>query len=483
MPETVDLYLRKSNKDQRRSVERQLADLTDAAEDEGLAIGRVFVDPDLSASRFAKKSRPDYAALLNHIHSGACRVVGIVESSRGSRGLTEWSSFLDLCRTKKVKVWVETHQRIYDLSRRRDWRALADEGIDAADESEKISERVLSGKRQAASKGRPAGRPTYGYLREYDASGRLMAVVSHPDEAPIVAEMITRVSQGHSLRAIADDLNTRGLATPTGRPWRGTFIRQSVLRPAYAGRRVHQGEDIGAAMWPPLVDPAVWRRAVAVLTRPERRSTTRGTALAHWLTGVALCGSCRATRLVLNSGGTKGKPRYYCEACAKVFISSSALESVVEAAILARLSQEDAAAVFAAPDARNAVQLQEAQDALQDLEDRLEQHYTEAATGALSARGLASVEKLLLPEIETAKEVIKKLIEPTILGDFEGRDIATEWPDLDPQQRRKVVRGLVEIVVLPAQRRGPIFDITRLDNCRWIGDELTWGQRRNITKG
>ena len=48
-PDTVDLYLRKSTKDEGRSVERQLAELTDAAQREDLQIGRVFVDPDFSA--------------------------------------------------------------------------------------------------------------------------------------------------------------------------------------------------------------------------------------------------------------------------------------------------------------------------------------------------------------------------------------------------------------------------------------------------
>jgi site-specific DNA recombinase len=169
--ETVDLYLRKSTVDNGRSVAGQHDQLKAGARDEGLMVGRVFTDPDLSASRFARKPRPDYAELLVHIRDGSCRVLGLWESSRGSRDLGEWVALLDLCRAKGTRIWVFTHRRVYDLSRRRDWRTLAEEGIDSADESEKIAERTQRGKRMAAAAGRPAGRLVYGFVREYDERG------------------------------------------------------------------------------------------------------------------------------------------------------------------------------------------------------------------------------------------------------------------------------------------------------------------------
>jgi site-specific DNA recombinase len=247
----ADLYLRKSNKDGGRSVERQLDEMTGAVGDEGLTVGRVFVDPDLSASRFARRGRPDYAALLEHIRSGNCHVLGLLEASRGSRTLTEWSQFLDLCRAEKVKIWIATHERIYDLSRRRDWKALADEGVLAANESEQLSERVLSGKRKAARAGTPAGRLQYGFTRIYNAKGEFVEQVADPVEGPIVAEMVRRIAAGDTLFQIARDLNERGVTMSGGSPWRGALVRQLVLRPAYAGRRVHHGEDVGPARWSP----------------------------------------------------------------------------------------------------------------------------------------------------------------------------------------------------------------------------------------
>src|SRR5215467_1681910 len=104
----VDLYLRKSTRDDGRSVAGQNDDMTSAALGEGLTVGRVFADPDLSASRFARKPRPDYTALLAHIEAGSCRVLGLWEASRGSRNLGEWVALLDLCRRQGTKIWVHT---------------------------------------------------------------------------------------------------------------------------------------------------------------------------------------------------------------------------------------------------------------------------------------------------------------------------------------------------------------------------------------
>src|ERR1700730_8617072 len=98
--DVVDLYLRKSTVDHGRSVAGQNEELTAGAVDQGLAIGRVFADPDLSASRFPRKGRPDYEELVGHIDEGSCRVLGLWEASRGSRDLGEWVALLDLCRAR-----------------------------------------------------------------------------------------------------------------------------------------------------------------------------------------------------------------------------------------------------------------------------------------------------------------------------------------------------------------------------------------------
>lgn len=472
--EIVDLYLRKSNKDARRSVERQLADLTEDATGVDLAVGRVFVDPDLSASRFARKGRPDFAQLLEHIRAGQCQVVGLAEASRGSRTLTEWSAFLDLCRSVDAKIWVQTHGRVYDLRRRRDWRALADEGLDAADESEKISERVLSGKRQAAVKGRPSGRPLYGYLRHYDSSGKLTHVTPHPDQAPVVVELVERVAAGEPLRSIARDMNARGLFTPTGRPWLGYHVRQTVMKPAYVAQRVHQGEVIGPADWPPLVDEQLWRRACAVLNQPGRLTHTRGTELAHWLANAITCGRC-GTPLSYNTGGRWTRPNYLCHGCGRNAAAAPTLELVVEQALLARLARKDGRAAFRpARDVSTALRrLEAAKDQLRADADDNDRAYR---MGEISARLAGLRESELTAQLRRVDAELARLTMPVELADLADVDIAAVWQDLGPDRRRAVARRLADLVLDPAPGRGPTFDPHRLDRSRWANDAQTWGE-------
>jgi site-specific DNA recombinase len=174
--------------------------------------------------------------------------LGLWEASRGSRDLGEWVRLLDLCRARGTRIWVFTHRRIYDLSLRRDWRTLAEEGIDAVNESEKIAERTRRGKRMAAAAGRPAGKLVYGFVRDYDERGRFVQQVAHPKQAPILREMVDGLYDGQSLNEVARRLAARGVLTANGAAWTAVQIRQTVLNPSYIGKRVHQGVVVGDAV-------------------------------------------------------------------------------------------------------------------------------------------------------------------------------------------------------------------------------------------
>ncbi|SEG83518.1 hypothetical protein SAMN04489712_11611 [Thermomonospora echinospora] len=117
----------------------------------------------------------------------------IWETARGDRKLARWIEFLDLCRDLGILIHVTSHQHTYDVRKRRDYKTLAEEGLDSADDSELTSERLLRDKRKAAKRGLPHGRHLYGYKRIYeigeDNRRRLVGVV--PDE-----EVRTAVGRG-----------------------------------------------------------------------------------------------------------------------------------------------------------------------------------------------------------------------------------------------------------------------------------------------
>ena len=287
------------------------------------------------------------------LHAGLIDVIILWESSRGDRKLSEWSAFLDECRERGILIHVITHDRTYDLRIARDWRVLADDGVDSAYESEKISGRTKRGKRSAARRGQPYPVPPYGYRAIYDQfTGKRKGWEIVPERAAIVREIFARVSDHESLKAIRRDLNERGVPTARGGPWTEQQIRHMAMNLAYAALlRLDDGELI-AGNWPPIVDKAAWNACMAVL-RP-RLTGKRPGAQRHLLTYLAncACGSPLVARIIA------GTPRYSCrKGC--FYIPEEWLDDFVTDVICERLSRPDARDLFKSDDTRSAALVNE----------------------------------------------------------------------------------------------------------------------------
>ncbi|MDG4790390.1 recombinase family protein [Micromonospora sp. WMMD1102] len=487
---TADFYGRKSNRDDGQSVAGQEAEFRDDCEDQGFDVGRIFADPDRSASRYARRPRPDFNELLTHIRSGNCQMLSMWESSRGSRDEVEWFTFLRDCRKQGVPIRIISHDRTYNLNVRRDWRTLADEGVDAADESAKISERTRRGKRIAAKQGKPVGRLAYGFARVYDERGKFLDQVADPAEAPVVREVIQRIAKGEPYRQIAMSLNDRQIAPPQ-RPcdpgcdrdhkhmklgqWTDRQVRQLATHHSYAGLRVHQGKVIGKGVWKPLVDLQVWQRAYDRVTKS--RGLHNDSRSRHWLTGAVRCSECNHTLRSVTRNNNGGYA-YQCRnaECFKVSGSARGLEEVIEGMILAWLDRPSSRRIFQQDGDNTALRAAEAEE--QRLRDHLNTFYSRAANPAagLSAAGLAAIEAELLPQIDAAAAKVKRLSTPPTLVALADVDIVSEWANLGPLVRRDVVRAIADVVLVPGGRgAGPRFDRWRLAGSRYHGDEKTWG--------
>jgi DNA invertase Pin-like site-specific DNA recombinase len=465
----ADLYLRKSSADRGRSVESQEAEGRLACEDEGFEVGRIFTDDNRSASRFAKKAREDYSQLVEHISAGRCELLVVWEVSRSSRDLAEFVSLLNLLRSHGVLVYVVSAARTFDPRKRGDYKTLASEGLDAADESERISERTLRGKRAARMKGRPPGPLLYGYTRHYDSSGHYVEQVPAPAQAAVVREIAEAVATGTPAARIARTLNERGVPTPKGAKWHGNQVARLVLNPAYAGRMVHEGRDVGAGAWPPLLDEPTALAVRARLTRPDRRPE-RGTELQHLCSGAMACGVCRHLMYTTKSNG---KRAYTCVECHKVTIVAQPMDELIERLMLGRLRKKDALQHFAPPPDDRA--LAAAEKEVADVEAALKGHYKEAAALRLSPEGLVAVEAGLLPRLQRAKAKVSRLKTPPVLRELADVDIPAEWSNFPVRTQRALVLVFAEIIVKPAASGGRSLK-SRLRKSRWRGDDRTWGE-------
>ncbi|WP_030525764.1 recombinase family protein, partial [Nocardia rhamnosiphila] len=145
-----------------------------------------------SGSRYARRRRDDFDRLVADLNSGpsgidsafAAHVLMLWESSRGSRQVGEWVDFIELCEQKQVRIWVTTHERLYDPANGRDRKALIDDAVDSEYESYKTHRRLVRTAPKEAERGRPYGKAPYGLRPVYDPkTGKLLTWEADPAPA------------------------------------------------------------------------------------------------------------------------------------------------------------------------------------------------------------------------------------------------------------------------------------------------------------
>lgn len=453
-----------------RSVAEQDAENRTACAEQGWTIAETYTDNGRSASRFATKPRENWPLLLTDLEAGRFDVLVLWEPSRGSRDLEVWARLLSACRRKGVMIHVTSHRRTYDPAMPRDWRSLAEDGVDSGYESEKTSQRIKRTKAAQAAAGKPDGKLPYGYRREYDPrTGELLAQVINEEQADVIREAARRVLAGETPYAVAQDFNARGVPAPRGGRWDLTQIKRIVTRPAYAGKRVHRGKVLDEVVtdWPPILDELTYYACVSKLSDPSRR-TQRDSAVTHLLSGIATGGCGGRIRVQKN----RGFLAYLCVEDFCVSRKETWMDAYVEGVAIGFLSREDALKLLA--DGQVAEDAKAAHVEAEKLRGELREHYDNAATGKLSPTGLTEMESRLMPRIKAAERRAKAAAVSPLIRQYAQPDIAELWDDLPLSTRRDLIKSLMTVRILPARRGARSFDRATVD-VRWI-----WGSRQSV---
>jgi DNA invertase Pin-like site-specific DNA recombinase len=446
-----------------------------------------YRDTDRSASRYATKQREDFKRLIDDLESGdfGADILAIWESSRGSRRVGEWVDLVDLCKERKVQIWVTTHSRLYDPKNARDRRSLLEDAVDAEYESDKTSERLLRSVRAAAERGAPHGKNLYGYVRVYDPqTRRLLRVEEHPEQAAVVREAARRILGGDSFRAIARDFNTRAL--PARRPsrvehrsdlgWTAPAVKQMLTTAAYAGKREHKGEIVADAVWPALYDFSTWQKLQAVMYPASRRRTNDWPAQ-HLLAGIAICGVCGGRLHVGRQNAGKKKidaegnplPRqtyktYVCDGASRrpgaqgesgfhVSMREELLDEVVVEILFERLERHDFLAASEDEDDKADLQREALLAEIERYEEYLDGVRAQAAA-QMRFDLIVDQEARVLPQIEAARERLGKLstLDPLVARLVSEGGLRDRWHDMELQEKRRLVRAVLTPMVKPVGR-------------------------------
>lgn len=442
-----------------RGVERQLEDARQLAQARGWADLVEFRDNDVSA--YSGTHRPGYAALMQAVEAGEVERILVYMTSRLWRSRTERAAGIEVLKERAVPVFATRGPEL-DLSTAAG-RMLADVlGSFDTHESEVKGERVARAAQQRAEEGRANGPVAYGWERVRE--GDDWNDVENPAEAKVVREIVDRLLAGDTMRGIADDLNERGVPTPSRRPgvvWRHTTLRKLATRPANIAKRVHRGEVIGDAAWPAIVDEDKHARVCALLKSPARRQHNDA-ARRHLLTyGVGECGVCGGplrvqTKRAKRKDGTKAYTLYVCEEKGCVGRSVAKVDELAEAAAVVLLERPDAAYLFAG-DAEGA---EAAYERAEGIRARLNEAADQYADGAIDGEQMKRITSKLRPELEAAEREAEHLspavvdLPPGLLGE----KAEATWRDMDVNGRRRVMDLIGMRVQIMQTRQGPGFD-------------------------
>ena len=333
-PNQVAVYIRWSTEDQGHGhtleIQRESCRYYCLSQGWGVRDDLTFIDNGYSGGNL---DRPALTRLRQEVRSGNVDCVVVYKLDRLSRNvkdiinlvLDEWE---DTCCVRSTQEPVDTTS---DAGR----MFFTMLGSFADFERSTIKTRTWSGKRKNAEKGlNPGFVYPYGYEKGEGATFQI-----NEAEAVNVRYIYDQYLKGKSCRAIAFDLNQRGLVTKGGKPWQTAYISSLLRNPIYAGHLVYNRRNWAGKKkhgyvalkdadevvrlenaLPAIVDPALWEQVER--TRHERPRVSRSQSARTHASPYLLSGLCKCPCGYSWVGFQSGGSRFYV--CAASRFSGSA---------------------------------------------------------------------------------------------------------------------------------------------------------------
>jgi len=454
-PLRAGVYGRES-KGKQKSVDDQVELGTEVIDERNWVLAGTY-DDGSSASRFATKKRADWHRLAGDLEAHKLDVLIVWEVTRGSREPVDGFTWLNLCRDNDVLIYLIVEEELFDPRKTSHYDRLGRMLLDGATESNKTSDRVLRGVRQAAARkggATPHGRTPYGYVRQLKDPevvtrpvkmlwADFYVQVADPVTGPVAAEVIRRIARSTPISELVKDLNARGLKAPDGGEWTRQAIRQLVRNPAYMGKRLF-AEELRDGVWDGLVTEHEWHAANRVLDEPDRMTTKPG--LKKWLASYLMVSKCGALMQAVPPRKTF-KAKYRCTKDGCVSIGKWEVDEYLTRLVVARFMRDDAKDLFVADDTERS----RAEEQLATLEQRLDGFRRSATAGETSPASLAVIERDLVPQIEDARRRRAIAGVPAVLVELvNASDVRAAFEALPVAGQREVLTTLfAEIKVGP----------------------------------
>jgi hypothetical protein len=222
-----------------------------------------------------------------------------------------------------------------------------------------------------------------------------------------------------------------------------------LISPRIAGLREHNGEVVGTAVWPAIIDGATHDRLVGLLSNPERRPANYGRPRVHPLAGLLYCGSCDGplvTYLQPKQGRGYGCRKDENPVCpARVRIAAEPLEAYIEGYVIDQWRNPRARKIALSDDDRMA-RIREITDEMRHLQEQK----NEALRMKLRREVDAKTFREVTAEIDAAHDQLgrehKRLASEAAMPELADPSLA--WEDLSAVDRRALTELLVDKIVI-----------------------------------
>ncbi|MGW5848614.1 recombinase family protein [Streptomyces sp. NPDC055254] len=242
-----------------------------------------------------------------------------------------------------------------DLMDERDRRWIIDQAENACEYSQRLSHNVRSSKSRQRTEGRWLSKAPFGLVSDphtrklaHDHTLYMCTAANRREVTPweIVQRVFKAIGEGTSSRALTRKLNTEGLRTGTGVPWRADAVRAIIIHPVYEGWLTHcpggkahrdrvpfldtegkRSRVVTAETLPHMIPSELAERARRVLSGNQTISKIPPTPgrPTRALTSRIRCASCDSAMTL--EGDSYNCTRYGGGSCAApVFVRRSAIE-------------------------------------------------------------------------------------------------------------------------------------------------------------
>lgn len=440
------------------AVDRQREDALEVARRRGWDVVETYTDNSISASK-ANVVRPAYERMRSDYRAGLFSAIICYDLDRLTRQPRQLEDWIDEAERRGLSIVTLNGEADLGTDGGRMFARI--KAAVARSEVERKSARHKRANLQRAEQGAWAWtlRP-YGYQRE---GGEIVIV---DDEATIVRELFARYIQGESYRALARDLNDRGVPTLSGTAWSGELIRESLRKPGYAGIVTYQGREMPdvAPTWPPLIDRRVWEDYLA--TRGARARGGWGNVTVHLLSGLLVCGVCGGA-LYAKNDKRAGARVYVCRPGNHTYVHADPVDEVVEALVLKRLADRRIIRAL-----RQVPDTAPIEADIRKLERARANVVTLLSEGLVDIRQAREQARALTDKLAAAQARISAMRRESPLTDLAlSRSQPKRWRGLSVTEKRRVIDELGLQITVNRSRPGrrpldadgkPIFDLRRL---------------------